>query len=36
LQGDENHLRRKAHVFVGRDIEKTFPRVLPTMHYVKN
>ena len=27
LQGDENHLRRKTHVFVGRDIKKTFPRV---------
>ncbi len=27
LQGDENHLRRKIHVFVGRDIKKTFSRV---------
>ena len=27
LQGDENHLRPKRHVFVGRDIKKTFPRV---------
>ena len=27
LQGDENHLRRKAHVFVGRDVKETFPRV---------
>jgi|GraSoi_2013_60cm_1033757.scaffolds.fasta_scaffold04950_3 hypothetical protein len=27
LQGDKNHLRRKTHVFVGRDIKKTFPRV---------
>ena len=28
LQGDKNHLRRKTHVFVGRDIKKTFPRVV--------
>jgi len=27
LQGDKNHLRRKTHVFIGRDIKKTFPRV---------
>jgi len=27
LQGDKNHLRRQTHVFVGRDIKKTFPRV---------
>jgi hypothetical protein len=28
LQGDENHLRRKTHLFAGRDIKKTrFPGV---------